>query len=357
MSAHLCLIAWNDPIGRPNCTRTFAYSTDISSTFCAPPIISLESATAAWSSSLENAAKPSWVLPSGDATTLSNSSFACLRVVSIVCSGVRVRPSASPATVKNMMPSVPVVPAARATTTIVSAVKPSITNIFSPDSLNSPPTFSDASIVMPAASHLPEGSVNASAAIVSPDAMPGSNACFSASVPAARIAPAASTTEEKYGAHSSTRPISSSTMPSSMKVKPWPPYSSGMARPWSISSWPICFHTAGSKPSVVSIRRRTSVSGDLDSKNCRTARRSSSCSSEKAKFTLLLLLAGLAWKAQHALTDDVVLDLARTGVDGLGPARHEDSGELVELVGAGFVLLHEERVGTDHVQCGLTELS
>jgi len=85
-----------------------------------------------------------------------DSSFACFRVVSIVWSGVRVRPSASPATVKNMMPSVPVVPARRATTTIVSAVKPSITNIFSPDSLNSPPTFSCASIVMPAASHLPE---------------------------------------------------------------------------------------------------------------------------------------------------------------------------------------------------------
>ena len=36
MSAHLCLIAWNDPIGRPNCTRTLAYSTAISSTFWRP---------------------------------------------------------------------------------------------------------------------------------------------------------------------------------------------------------------------------------------------------------------------------------------------------------------------------------
>ena len=27
MSAHLCLIAWKLPIGRPNCTRTLAYST------------------------------------------------------------------------------------------------------------------------------------------------------------------------------------------------------------------------------------------------------------------------------------------------------------------------------------------
>src|SRR4029453_8483544 len=30
--------------------------------------------------------------------------------------------------------------------------------------------------------------------------------------------------------------------------------------------------------------RRTSVSGDFDSRNCRVIRRSSSCSSEKAKF-------------------------------------------------------------------------
>ena len=55
MSAHLCLIAWNEPIGRPNCTRSLAYCTDMSSTNCAPPIISLASATAAWSSVLLNA--------------------------------------------------------------------------------------------------------------------------------------------------------------------------------------------------------------------------------------------------------------------------------------------------------------
>src|SRR5258707_12492958 len=100
--------------------------------------------------------------------------------------------------------------------------------------------------------------------------------------------------------------------------------------------------------------RRTSVSGDLDSKNWRTARRSFSCSSEKAKFTLLCSCsAGLAREAQHALTDDVVLDLARAGVDRLRAARHEDAVELVELVRARPVLLHQERVGADHVHRGL----
>ena len=86
-------------------------------------------------------------------------------------------------TVKNEMPSVPVVPARRATTTMRSAVKPSSTNIFSPESVKRPPSPSVASIVMPVTSHFPFGSVNASVAIVSPLAMPGRSSCFWSSVP------------------------------------------------------------------------------------------------------------------------------------------------------------------------------
>src|SRR5580698_658871 len=52
-------------------------------------------------------------------------------------------------------------------------------------------------------------------------------------------------------------------------------------------SWSaIWLHTAGSYPSVVSMRRRTSVSGDFSDRNRRTDVRSSSCSSLKAKFML-----------------------------------------------------------------------
>ena len=47
MLAHLCWIAWKLPIGLPNCSRTLAYSTLISSTRCAPPHISAQSATLA----------------------------------------------------------------------------------------------------------------------------------------------------------------------------------------------------------------------------------------------------------------------------------------------------------------------
>ena len=84
-----------------------------------------------------------------------------------------------------------------------------------------------ASIVIPEASHLPFGSVNASVAMVSPEAMPGRSwPCWS-SVAAFMIALAARHTVEKYGAQSRTRPISSRTMPSSTKLKPWPPCASG----------------------------------------------------------------------------------------------------------------------------------
>src|SRR6185503_10530913 len=104
------------------------------------------------------------------------------------------------------------------------------------------------------------------------------------------------------------------------------------------------------------MRRRTSVSGDLDSRNCRTARRSSSCSSEKAKFTLIApVSAGLARETEHPLTNDVVLDLARAGVDRLGTARHEDPSQLVHLVLAAARAVDEQSVGTEDVHRGLAE--
>ena len=40
----MCLMAWKLPIGLPNCSRTLAYATLISSTFWAPPHISAQTA-------------------------------------------------------------------------------------------------------------------------------------------------------------------------------------------------------------------------------------------------------------------------------------------------------------------------
>ena len=83
----------------------------------------------------------------------ANSSLACLRVWSMVDSGVRVSPAASPTTVNRLTPA-PV----RAATITRSAVWPSRTNIFVPLSTQPSPCWV-ASIVMPLSSHLPDGSV------------------------------------------------------------------------------------------------------------------------------------------------------------------------------------------------------
>ena len=98
-----------------------------------------------------------------------------------------------------------------------SAVWPSITNIFVPFSTQPSPCCV-ASMVMPLSSHLPDGSVKASVAMVSPAAMPGRKSFLAASSPLCSSVLAARTTVEKYGAHSSARPISSSTTPSSTKL-------------------------------------------------------------------------------------------------------------------------------------------
>ena len=212
MSAHLCLIAWNEPIGRPNCTRTLAYSTAISRTFCAPPTCSAASATAARSNTLLNTSQPLPSVPTNVAGVALNSNFACLRVWSMVESAVRVSPFALPSTANNETP-LPV----RAATMIKSAVCPSMTNILVPVSVKSLP-LPLASMVIPFSSHLPEGSVVAIVAVNSPLAIPGNDFFFAASSPLSNNVFAARTTVEKYGAHNNARPISSSTTPCSMKL-------------------------------------------------------------------------------------------------------------------------------------------
>ena len=55
MSAQRCFTAWNDPIGRPNCTRSLAYSTAMSSARAAPPSRSAAAKVAPRSSSRSRA--------------------------------------------------------------------------------------------------------------------------------------------------------------------------------------------------------------------------------------------------------------------------------------------------------------
>ena len=133
----------------------------------------------------------------------------------------------------------------RAATRSRLATWPSSTNIFVPLMVHPSPDWV-AVASMPASSHLPFGSVKASVAIVSPDAMPGRCSFLAASSPAWSRVVVASTADEKYGAHRSARPISSRTTVSSTKVKPWPPNSSGTIRLWRPSSLAIWLQTAGS---------------------------------------------------------------------------------------------------------------
>ena len=78
-------------------------------------------------------------------------------------------------------------------------------------------------MVIPGSSQRPFCSVKASVALVSPEAMPPRWACLAASSPECISVLAASTAEEKYGAQSKARPISSSTTTCSTQVNPWPP--------------------------------------------------------------------------------------------------------------------------------------
>ena len=79
---------------------------------------------------MDSAFQPSPSVPSSRAGVFENSSLACLRVWSMVDSGVRVRPAASPSTANRLTE-----PPTRAATMIRLAVWPSSTNIFVPESL------------------------------------------------------------------------------------------------------------------------------------------------------------------------------------------------------------------------------
>ncbi len=154
-------------MGRPNWTRSFAYCTAVSRHTCAPPTCSAARATAARSSTRSSTTQPPPSAPTNVAETPSKSMRACLRVMSMVASGVRVRPSASPSTRNSDTPL-----SVRAATSTKSAMWPSNTYIFVPDRVHPSPA-AEASMVMPPSSHRPLSSVKANVAIVSPEAIPG----------------------------------------------------------------------------------------------------------------------------------------------------------------------------------------
>ena len=91
---------------------------------------------------------------------------------------------------------------------------PSMHELLWPSSVQPSPDRWRASSTPPK-SHRPLSSVMARVPIVSPEAMPGRRYFLAASSPEVSRALAARATVEKYGAHSSAAPISSSTTISS----------------------------------------------------------------------------------------------------------------------------------------------
>src|SRR5437879_3955269 len=143
MSAALCFTPWYEPIGLPNAMRLCAYSVVMSSTFCAPPHISAQSATIARSTTRARGAQPESFWPSSaPAGTLTSLSFTSesLRVWSIVGRSLTDTPRAFVGTTNRLTPSSGFLPSrVRATTTSAWATCASGTNSFVPDSVKPPP--------------------------------------------------------------------------------------------------------------------------------------------------------------------------------------------------------------------------
>jgi len=108
------------PIGLPNWCRVFAYSVESSSTFCAPPIISAQSAAVAHSSARFNAGHALSCAPisaSAPSSTASKRTSFQRLVMSSVCSSVTVMPFGLPLIRNSEIPSSPS-PRVRAATTV-----------------------------------------------------------------------------------------------------------------------------------------------------------------------------------------------------------------------------------------------
>ena len=148
--------------------------------------------------------------PSPGRRTTAASACALLLAVLTACGGRDAGPEASPSTANRLVPA-----SVLAATISRFAVCPSSTKDLVPLSVHASPDFV-AVALMPCSSQRPFSSVKATVAMVSPEAMPGSRSFLAASSPEWISVLAASTTDEKYGAHRRARPISSSTTMSSM---------------------------------------------------------------------------------------------------------------------------------------------
>src|SRR5262244_102012 len=134
-----------------------------------------------------------------------------------------------------------------------------------------------------------------------------------------------------------------STMPSAL-----PPYASGRDRPCQ-PSWAISFHIDSLSPRGSSHKRRTVAGLQCSSRNARTEFFKSCWSelNEKSMASGLQAVgAHFLGQAEHALSDDVLLDLRRTRVDRAGARPQKRGREGAGLAGRGIDLL--ELLARDH---------
>src|SRR5579863_2964825 len=218
-------------MGLPNWTRVLAYSTAISSAFCAVPTISVDSTAVATSSVRLSTGHPALGLPiTSAAGTLSNFTWHIRRVISTVLSCVTVTPFSLTGTHSSVIPSSPEPLPVRAATTIASATCASGTKNFSPVSVY-PEPFLTAFSAIPPASQRPAASATATVAINLPAAILPRNSFFCASDPPSRKIGPPNATVVNNGPGTSALPASSAITVRSRKVPPCPPNSSGTNSP------------------------------------------------------------------------------------------------------------------------------
>src|SRR6201991_4207507 len=211
MLAAWCLTAWKVPIVRPNCSRTLAYSTAISSVAQLTPTASADARIRNTVQALRAAPRST---RASSTVTPRSATDPTLRVVSSDSSAVIVTPSAAASTTTTSSPA--------AITSTSASGAPSTAGL-SPVTTKSEPTVT-----------LPD---RASAPTVLPSASPGSS-CARTEFGAQRSITTAAATVGRNGPGDSSRPCASSTTANSARPNPEPPYSSAIARPFHPRSMP-----------------------------------------------------------------------------------------------------------------------
>src|SRR5215207_7381665 len=300
MSANLCLMAWKEPMGAPNCSRCFAYASVMSKIVWVAPTVSTASAVAAAST-----ARPTTAAVAGPGSprtrsrqtrTPSSATRASGRLGSSASTGSR-RASAR-GTTNAPTPSSPLVPGVRATTAISSAAGASTTVSFVPSSTKPSPSGVAVVATCPT-STLPLASTSASVPVRSPAAIPLRKRSCCSGDPASATTGANCVTVGTNGPGASTRPSSSTTTASSTSPIPSPPACSGIVRAGQPSSTIWLQRASGVVPFSTTSRSR--LMGHSRASTFRTPSRSSSCSAVNSRCTASALSQNLTGVSPYRL--------------------------------------------------------